>query len=613
MVLFFFLFASLFLNEQIQALTGPEAKSISLILALPLVAMAFFSIFFIHYANQLFMKKRKKELGLFVSLGMTNRDVFKLVLIEHALVAVASIMTGLLLGTATAYLFFVSFIQMTKMEDVFFQLQPSMYLTALIVYLVIFSLAVTSSLYFIAKKNIIEHLRSDQIKESHVFRSPALGALGFVFIVISIVGMYGVYASGVGDFIYLWAMLTFIGLYLVFNQVMSLVIRFSKKNNDFYYKRLMMISSLDYKFKQLTSVMMLVSMMIMITVIYSTVMLSQAKMNETNHFELNPFDIAFTYQGSPPHDWLYGLIEGEQNEVTEHESVSVFTYEKLSSQWIDTFRFMKESDFYQLTGIKLDLEEHAYVLFVNDQIDLNQEDINFQGDFTMEGDGENFQFVKQDEYAGRVLNFFYELYVVNEKTFNELVRGFDGEVVHVHMLNVDDWQETAVGAKQLEAHLEKRRQNGEPSELSDRSNSDLYMIQAKSINDTSTTDQLTFMVVACLSVIFFIASFMLLYLNILYEADREKNKYEKLKLVGMTGTELKRAVRSELRIIFFTPTAVGLILAFLYVTAMVYDMGGFFRTPIVSSYFFAISFGYLAVQYLFYINVKRKLYRVLVG
>ena len=62
------------------------------------------------------------------------------------------------------------------------------------------------------------------------------------------------------------------------------------------------------------------------------------------------------------------------------------------------------------------------------------------------------------------------------------------------MLNVDDWQETAVGAKQLEAHLEKRRQNGEPSELSDRSNSDLYMIQAKSINDTSTTDQLTFMV-----------------------------------------------------------------------------------------------------------------------
>ncbi|MBU3099033.1 MULTISPECIES: FtsX-like permease family protein [Clostridium] len=56
----------------------------------PGVMVMLFSAFFIFYAQNSFIKFRKKEFGLFMVLGMTNKNIQRMMIIENGLIAIFS-------------------------------------------------------------------------------------------------------------------------------------------------------------------------------------------------------------------------------------------------------------------------------------------------------------------------------------------------------------------------------------------------------------------------------------------------------------------------------------------------------------------------------------------
>lgn len=62
------------------------------------VAIFLFIIFFILYANSFFMKQRKKEIGLYLLLGMSERQVTRLLFYETVALGAVSLISGILLG-----------------------------------------------------------------------------------------------------------------------------------------------------------------------------------------------------------------------------------------------------------------------------------------------------------------------------------------------------------------------------------------------------------------------------------------------------------------------------------------------------------------------------------
>ncbi|WP_290155033.1 FtsX-like permease family protein [uncultured Dubosiella sp.] len=72
-------------------------------------------ISFIWYASNVFLKNQKKEIGIYVFLGLTNTRIGMLYAIENLLVGLVSIVAGIVLGTLFSYLFTMVFVRMSAL------------------------------------------------------------------------------------------------------------------------------------------------------------------------------------------------------------------------------------------------------------------------------------------------------------------------------------------------------------------------------------------------------------------------------------------------------------------------------------------------------------------
>src|SRR5699024_11143095 len=91
-VMFFFMFMTIYYNDQLVEMR--ELRLIQHELTIPGAALIVFTIFFISYTHQVFMKRRRSEFGLFMTLGMTKRDISKLILLENAVIAIIALIIG---------------------------------------------------------------------------------------------------------------------------------------------------------------------------------------------------------------------------------------------------------------------------------------------------------------------------------------------------------------------------------------------------------------------------------------------------------------------------------------------------------------------------------------
>jgi len=94
----FFLFPTIMTNNDFNDSSKIDSM-ISSNLYAPSLVLAIFSFVFIVYAHNSFIKFRKKYYALFMVIGMTNSNVKKIMVFENVLIAIASILSGLLLGT----------------------------------------------------------------------------------------------------------------------------------------------------------------------------------------------------------------------------------------------------------------------------------------------------------------------------------------------------------------------------------------------------------------------------------------------------------------------------------------------------------------------------------
>ena len=64
------------------------------------VFVSFVLGFLIVYANQFLMKRRKKEFGIYMTLGMSKKQISKILLVETIMIGLISLIVGLILGIA---------------------------------------------------------------------------------------------------------------------------------------------------------------------------------------------------------------------------------------------------------------------------------------------------------------------------------------------------------------------------------------------------------------------------------------------------------------------------------------------------------------------------------
>ena len=202
--------------------------------------------FLIVYANQFLMKRRHKEMGIYLLLGMEKRQVSKILLIETLLIGVLALIAGLVSGVflsqglamLTAKMFAV---QMKEFRFVFSQ---TAFIQTILYFAIIFIIVMIFNGITISKYKLINLLNSAKKNQKARLKNPILSVILFL-ISIGILGVaYHLIQKNqmlaVDNDFKISVILGVAGTFLFFFSLSGFLLELAKRSKKFYYNGLNM-------------------------------------------------------------------------------------------------------------------------------------------------------------------------------------------------------------------------------------------------------------------------------------------------------------------------------------------------------------------------------------
>lgn len=171
------------IKESVKVGAGIQSGSVLLI-----VIVAFFIV----YANAIFMKRRSKEIGLLQLIGMTKRDVFRLLSIENIILYFGSLLLGSFLGFSVSKWMMMILFALIGIEGVAsLHFSQEALLQTFVVFAAIYLLIMVRNAAFMKRQTILALFQTastseDRVKKVRVFEM-ILGIIGFSLIVFGYV------------------------------------------------------------------------------------------------------------------------------------------------------------------------------------------------------------------------------------------------------------------------------------------------------------------------------------------------------------------------------------------------------------------------------------------
>lgn len=272
-----------------------------------------FSFLFLLYSVGSFLKTRKKEFGIFQIIGMTRKQMNRLLFMENMCIGLAAIVAGVGLGMIFAKLILLICGSMLAVEEslrFYFPLKA----IALSVgaFLLLFVVIALSSSLLMRKGSLIDLVKSEEKPKPEPKASRLLALLSVILI-------GGGYA---GVFAFVWitysfplllgsVVLVIAGTYLLFTQLSVYAIRALKGNKRLFFRKtnLLFLSELTYRMKDNAVMFFMVSVISASAFTGIGTMLAIADPGLSSM--TNPY--AFTYQNS----WETSSAERQIRKIEE--------------------------------------------------------------------------------------------------------------------------------------------------------------------------------------------------------------------------------------------------------------------------------------------------------
>lgn len=209
------------------------------------VAIAAVLGFLVIYSNQLLIRRRYREFGMYELLGMTAGQISRIILYETVLVGLVSLIVGLALGVlvsqllsfATAALFGIA------MPDYQFEFSQSAFITTLICFVAIYVIVAIFNVVSIRRHKLVKLLAPQTSNQKIPVRNPwVCFAIFLVSVALLAAAYYELYVNGL---VYLMdehfvaaTVLMLIGTLLFFFSLAGFVVAVLTKARGFYLRGL---------------------------------------------------------------------------------------------------------------------------------------------------------------------------------------------------------------------------------------------------------------------------------------------------------------------------------------------------------------------------------------
>lgn len=296
------------------------------------------------YANNFLIKKRKKEIGIYMTLGMPKRKISNILLIETVLIGVISLGVGLILGVIlsqglsvlTAKLF------MGTMTSYQFTLSISAILKTILYFGIIFLLVMIFNTSIISKYKLIDLLNASKKSEKIKMKNPIISSIIFSLAVIFIIVAY-VFVNKSGlDILSIYFNLSIIlgvlGTFLFFFGLSGIILYVVQRSKNIYLKNLniFIIRQISSKLNTNFLSMSLICLMLFVTTVMLSSGLGFKNTMEQGVKRTTPFDasVQIYYFGDTVSqaDEINQSINNELSKYTDKSYMAQYNLENVSTR-----------------------------------------------------------------------------------------------------------------------------------------------------------------------------------------------------------------------------------------------------------------------------------------
>lgn len=562
------------LDKNLSSITAATSMSLGSIV------VAIFAIIFLFYTNSFLLKKRKKEFGLYNILGMEKKHMSALIATESLIVSVISLVLGLIIGIALDKLIFMIVIKLLDGQSPLgFTIIPEAILHTVVLFCIIFAAILLNSVRIVYTTKTIDLLHGSNAGEKEPKTKWLLAILGVLCLcggyTISIISKNPVSAI---DLLFVAIVLVVIGTYFIFVAGITALLKLLRKNKGFYYKtsHFISVSGMIYRMKQnavgLANICVLSTMvLVMVSTTSSLVIGMQDTINT-----ISPYDYSISVADGKTNQQVKADIKNtaadnnlkitkfvdyqylEINADLKYNNITASDYSTGSENLVGLI-IVNQQDYNMLTNSNVRLSDDQVMMFYPNSFPYSDLTI-FDQRYKVKESRKISDFIPGKNSIGYSIYDSYGIVVKDKSQLQQISKYYNSFYKNSE---TNEYNEPNCCFYEcnfnVDADLKKQLEFNEIIK-----NSELYQgsYYHDSISSTFKSEILQvfrdtysslFFLGIFLSILFIMATILIIYYKQISESYDDKERYEIMQNVGMSHTEVKKTIRSQVLTVFFLP------------------------------------------------------------
>lgn len=588
----FYIFNSLEAQKSMLVMSSSKQEFVQSIVTIMNYLSVFVSVilcFLIVYSNNFIIKRRKKEIGLYLTLGMSKRKVSTMLVVETMIIGLFSLVVGLVIGILVSQglsLLTVKLFEVDLSNYTFIFSKQALYKT-IIYFGLIFVLVMIFNIITLSKYKLIDLLNANRQSEKVKFRNKYTVTISFILSVFLIVYAYRLLFFGT---LFMMDKKTLImivcgalGTLLFFYSLSGFILTVTKRIKKIYYKNLNMFNLKQVNNQINTSVISttIISLMLLLTIGILACSVTMTNAFNQGLYENNRQDFTIysnnRFLDNEKTD-LNMIINsrGFKDDVNEYVKYDIYNVdgltatalmedadrEVLKKKYGDLIEFdvplmvIKKSDYDNIMDI---LKEKKVNVLEDEYLEISNIDVltQYLTPFYKNGNRININNNYLKPASDKVVNLALEnsssnsntgVVVVSDKYLKNMIPIQSVLLGNYKDGNKEDREDAFVRSMRL-------------------INSDLYMVTRIDMVTQSLGLKVMLIYVGLyLGIIFAISSVTILAITELSTSSDNKERYKILRELGASDKMINRALFTQISIIFILPLVVALFHAFFGLT-----------------------------------------------
>lgn len=607
-VAIFYMFNSLDSQQAMLDISESQKEIIKLMISMLSVVSIFIAVILgllIAYANKFLINRRKREFGIYMTLGMGRRQISKIILLETILVGILSLIAGLAIGIFASQFMSVLVAKMfeadmTKFTFIFSKeacIKTCVYF-AIIYIAVMFIDTITVSRY-----KLINLLIATKKNEKIKLKNPILCMLVFIIACVMLGWAYWKVSAKATTISTIQEMIKpiiagIIGTVLVFWSLSGFILKLVQSNKKIYLKgtNMFVLRQLSNKVNTTVVSMSVICLMLFMTITVLSTSLSLQNSMKKDIEEMTPVDINLYKQANIGDTYtLYGVKKESTPEQREDSKYPITTTLKENGYSLNELKDITEIEIYNTDEWQIPdslgdefekiQEQYTLVSFAEPEDIIKVSDYNkiarLYGNQEYSLNDDEFMTICNFDSFEKIRNSALEkgvTKIINGKEYHskykECKPGFvQMSTSHTNLGIIlvpdsfelkDSWKEQYFLAANYNAttdegkeKIEKVFTNGKPLEAKGINLEGMSKISL--VESSVGISTMVVFIAIYLGIVFLIASSAILALKQLTESSDNKQRYLILRKIGCDEKMINQALFRQIGIFFMMPLVLAII------------------------------------------------------